>query len=172
MFLQGMEIKEHMRDIPQTSDPAPIIRIYVDLNLQTLQKAGVISGPLPDANPPATASHEAVPSSSVPAVNDNTASPATQQPSMSSAQPLQAGQEGRQPTASSSAPTNTSPASSAGSLTSPGSQVSQIHVCTADAFPLNQSVDRSNLLYVHVCNTELTVHLTVVEVLQVPVKTS
>ena len=133
-----MEIKEHMRDIPQTSDPAPIIRIYVDLNLQTLQKAGVISGPLPDANPPATASHEAVPSSSVPAVpavKGNTASPATQQPSMSSAQPLQAGQEGRQPTASSSAPKNTSPASSAGSLTSPGSQVSQIHVCTADAFP-------------------------------------
>ena len=45
--VQGLSIKDHMRAIPQNCDPAPIIRIYVDLNLQTLHKAGVITGPEP-----------------------------------------------------------------------------------------------------------------------------
>lgn len=124
--MQGMEIKEYMRDIPQTSDPAPIIRIYVDLNLQTLQKAGVISGPMPDAHAaPAASQHNPLPSSSVPSANGNTTAPVIQQPSMTGALPQQAGQDGRQPTASSTVPAITSPASSAGSLTSPGSQVSR-----------------------------------------------
>ena len=123
-----MEIKEHMRDIPQSCDPAPIIRIYVDLNLQTLQKAGIISGPLPDADaPPAAPQPEVLPTSSAPVANGNTV-PVRQMPSSNSnpsMQDEQPAQERRQPTASTSVSANPSPSSSAGSLTSPGSQVSK-----------------------------------------------
>lgn len=127
--MQGMDIKEHMRDIPQGHDPAPIIRIYVDLNLQTLQKAGVISGPLPDADPiPTAAQSQAPATSSLPAdSNGSDAAAVTQHPSTSYAQSLQAGQvvqSDSQPSASTSVAADPSPASSAGSLTSPGSQVS------------------------------------------------
>ena len=45
--MQGTEIKQHMAGIPHNHEPAPIIHAYVDLNLQTLHSAGVISGPPP-----------------------------------------------------------------------------------------------------------------------------
>lgn len=140
--MQGMDIKQHMRDIPQGADPAPIIRIYVDLNLQTLHKAGVISGAMPEADaPPAAAQSQAPASSGFPAVNGNIPAAAhqdaaasthgstaeTQLPNMDGRRVLQAGlpvQAGNEPSTSSSTPAKTSPASSAGSLTSPGTQVS------------------------------------------------
>ena len=46
-LLQGTEIKQHMAGIPHNHEPAPIIHAYVDLNLQTLHSAGLISGPTP-----------------------------------------------------------------------------------------------------------------------------
>lgn len=40
--VQGENIRSHMRNIPRTSDPIPLIHVYVDLHLMTLHKAGVI----------------------------------------------------------------------------------------------------------------------------------
>lgn len=124
--LQGLVIKEHMRDIPHNCDPAPIIRIYVDLNLQTLHKAGVISGPVPM---PAGAPQEAAlpPASSGMQVADRDTSSAQGHMHSSggpgSGQLPQAVQEDRAARTASSAVDNP-PLSPAGSLTSPGSQAS------------------------------------------------
>lgn len=112
-----------MRDIPQNCDPAPIIRIYVDLNLQTLHKAGVISGPVPV---PDAAAEPAPPSSStVPAQRSDSAPLGSMKSAGGSsgqlAQTVPAEATGR--TASGAA--ETSPLSSAGSMASPGSQASQ-----------------------------------------------
>lgn len=114
-----------MRDIPQSCDPAPIIRIYVDLNLQTLHKAGVISGPVPlqteSAPEPAPPSFSAVPADrgySAPLSSMQTAGG-------SSGQLAQTVPEDTSGRAANSA-AETSPLSSAGSMASPGSQASTI----------------------------------------------
>ena len=126
MNLQGLVIKEHMRDIPQNCDPAPIICIYVDLNLQTLHKAGVISGPVPV---PAGAPQEAAlpPAMSGVQVVDRDASSAQghmhSSGSLGSGQLPQAVLEDRAARTASSAVEHPS-LSPAGSLTSPGSQAS------------------------------------------------
>jgi len=123
--LQGLVIKEHMRDIPQNCDPAPIVRIYVDLNLQTLHKAGVISGPVPM---PAGAPQEAAlpPATSGVQVADRDASSAQghmhSSGSLGSGQLPQAVQEDR--AARTASVVEYPPLSPAGSLTSPGSQAS------------------------------------------------
>ncbi|KAK9814323.1 hypothetical protein WJX72_004049 [[Myrmecia] bisecta] len=41
--LKGHDIRRYMAAIPSATEPAPIIQAYVDLNLQTLQSAGLIS---------------------------------------------------------------------------------------------------------------------------------
>lgn len=114
-----------MRDIPQQCDPAPIIRIYVDLNLQTLHKAGVISGPMPPIA-------EAVPepalhctSSGTAQAERGTSAPLGRMQSAGGssgqlAQTLQEESRGR----AASGVAETSPLSSAGSMASPGTQVS------------------------------------------------
>ncbi|KAK9862582.1 hypothetical protein WJX84_004375 [Apatococcus fuscideae] len=43
--VQGNAILHHMHVIPSNSRPAPIINAYVDLNLQTLRQAGLLTGP-------------------------------------------------------------------------------------------------------------------------------
>ena len=136
-----MEIKDHMRGIPQNSEPAPIIRIYVDLNLQTLHKAGVISGSLPDAGSAAANISQdptqapanlhvggtaASSSSGVVAAQHLTLS-AVQPPEV--AQPAQQGLQAQGASGGAAAPSataNTSPASSNGSLISPGTQVTVV----------------------------------------------
>ena len=120
---QGLEIKAHMRDIPQNCDPAPIIRIYVDLNLQTLHKAGVISGPLPL---PDAAPEPAPPSSSAVAAERGNSVPlgSMQNAGGSSGQLAQAIAEAASGRVAGGA-AETSPLSSAGSMASPGSQASQ-----------------------------------------------
>lgn len=124
--LQGLEIKEHMRDIPQNCDPAPIIRIYVDLNLQTLHKAGVISGPQPlpsEAGPePAPPSSSALPSYRGNSTPLSSMQRATGGSSGQLAQTVSEDTTGR--VANGAA--ETSPLSSAGSMASPGSQASSI----------------------------------------------
>ena len=118
-----------MRDIPHNCDPAPIIRIYVDLNLQTLHKAGVISGPPPlpeDAGPePAPPS-----SSAMPAYRGNSVPLGSMQRAAggSSGQLAQTVPEDTSGRVASSA-AETSPLSSAGSMASPGAQASCI-ACT------------------------------------------
>ena len=119
--MQGLDIKQHMQDIPQNCDPAPIIRIYVDLNLQTLHKAGVISGPVP-----------LLQGSDLPSANDsmqnaelgNSASLGGMHvlggPSGQLAQPVP---ENRPPRSASGA-VGTPPISPAGSMNSPASQAS------------------------------------------------
>lgn len=116
-----------MRDIPQNCDPAPIIRIYVDLNLQTLHKAGVISGPQPL---PQEAGPEPAPpsSSTMPAHRGNSAPLGSMQlraAEGSSGQLAQAVPEDTSGTVASGA-AETSPLSSVGSMASPGSQASRI----------------------------------------------
>lgn len=111
-----------MRDIPQDCDPAPIIRIYVDLNLQTLHKAGVISGPVPAlpvepqeaALPPATCSAQA-------ADRGDSSALGHMQSSLGSGSGQMPQTEGRNARTASGAVEN-SPLSPAGSLASPGSQ--------------------------------------------------
>ena len=121
---QGLEIKEHMRDIPQNCDPAPIIRIYVDLNLQTLHKAGVIAGPVPL---PDTALESAPPSSSAVPVDRGNSVPldSMQSARASSGQLTQTVAENSSGRVASGA-AETSPLSSAGSIASPGSQARQM----------------------------------------------
>ena len=123
--LQGLEVKEHMRDIPQHCDPAPIIRIYVDLNLQTLHKAGVISGPMP---PTAGAVPEPTlppTSSGIAQAERGSSAPLGRMQSAggSSGQLTQTVQEENRGKAASGV-AETSPLSSAGSMASPGSQAS------------------------------------------------
>lgn len=125
--LQGLGIKEHMQDIPQNCDPAPIIRIYVDLNLQTLHKAGVISGPQPL---PQEAGPEPAPpsSSTTPAYRGNSVPLGSMQlraAEGSSGQLAQTVPEDTSGRVASSA-AETSPLSSASSMASPGSQASSI----------------------------------------------
>ena len=136
-----MEIKEHMQDIPQNCDPAPIIRIYVDLNLQTLHKAGVISGPVP--LPEAAAEPGPPSSSAVPAQRSDLAPLGSIQSAGGSlgqlAQAVPEDTTGR----TASGATETSPLSSAGSMASPGSQASQ---CCCSA-----ARNRNCQLWQHVC---------------------
>lgn len=40
--LQGTRIRDYMGGIPSDCEPVPIIHAYVDLNLQTLESAGLI----------------------------------------------------------------------------------------------------------------------------------
>ncbi|KAL0039701.1 hypothetical protein WJX77_005628 [Trebouxia sp. C0004] len=121
--LKGLVIKEHMCDIPQNCDPAPIIRIYVDLNLQTLHKAGVISGTVPM---PAGTPQEAAlpPATSGVQVADRDASSSQghmhSSGSPGSGQLPQAVQEDK--AARTASAVDNPPLSPAGSLTSPGSQ--------------------------------------------------
>ncbi len=42
--LQGYEVLKHMHGIPEHGNPPPVIRLYVDLNLQTLVSADIVSG--------------------------------------------------------------------------------------------------------------------------------
>ncbi len=60
--LQGDEIKTHMRVIPSDARPAPIINAYVDLNLQTLRSAGLISGQRHSTQPPQAQPSQLAPS--------------------------------------------------------------------------------------------------------------
>jgi hypothetical protein len=39
---QGEDIRLHMKAIPRDSDPIPLIHVYVDLHLLTLQDAGLL----------------------------------------------------------------------------------------------------------------------------------
>ena len=41
--LQGYEVLKHMHGIPEHGNPPPVIRLYVDLNLQTLVSADIVS---------------------------------------------------------------------------------------------------------------------------------
>lgn len=47
-IVQGSRIRDYMNDIPSNCEPAPIIHAYIDLNLQTLESAGLIE-PIPVA---------------------------------------------------------------------------------------------------------------------------
>lgn len=135
-LFQGLDIKDHMRGIPQNSEPAPIIRIYVDLNLQTLQKAGVISAPLPDAGlAAAIGSQDATQAPANPnadtAGSGSSSAAAAQQPTLSTVQlpevvqPVQQSvqAQGTNGSTAAASASHTSPASSNGSLISPGTQV-------------------------------------------------
>ena len=121
---QGLEIKEHMRDIPQNCDPAPIIHIYVDLNLQTLYKAGVISGPVPlpdaapDSAPPSSSAVQAERGNSIPLGSMHSAGGSSGQLAQTAAE----NSSGR----AANGVAETSPLSSAGSMPSPGSQASRM----------------------------------------------
>ena len=53
--LLGEDIREHMWDIPRSSEPIPIIHVYVDLHLETLHGAGLISAPSATASVSASA---------------------------------------------------------------------------------------------------------------------
>ena len=47
--MQGEDIRLHMQGIPRVSDPIPIIHVYVDLHLETLQAAGLIPASAPSS---------------------------------------------------------------------------------------------------------------------------
>ena len=40
--VQGYEVLRHMQGIPENGSPPPVIRLYVDLNLQTLVSADIV----------------------------------------------------------------------------------------------------------------------------------
>ena len=40
--VQGYEVLKHMQGIPESGSPPPVIRLYVDLNLQTLVSADIV----------------------------------------------------------------------------------------------------------------------------------
>jgi len=42
---QGEDIRLYMQAIPRDSDPIPLIHVYVDLHLLTLQDAGLLNAP-------------------------------------------------------------------------------------------------------------------------------
>ena len=42
MIVQGYEVLKHMQGIPEHGNPPPVIRLYVDLNLQTLVSADIV----------------------------------------------------------------------------------------------------------------------------------
>ena len=125
--LQGLDIKQHMRDIPQNCDPAPIICIYVDLNLQTLHKAGIISWPQPF---PAGSVSEAGPnpsSSSMQTTSRGSSPPLGLSHSSNSLRQLPAALQHDRTTRTASGAVEHASISPTGSLTSPGSQASTIN---------------------------------------------
>lgn len=42
VYLQGSRIWDYMHGIPSACEPAPIINAYIELNLQTLESAGLL----------------------------------------------------------------------------------------------------------------------------------
>ena len=40
--MQGYEVLKHMQGVPEHGNPPPVIRLYVDLNLQTLVSADIV----------------------------------------------------------------------------------------------------------------------------------
>lgn len=54
--MQGYEVLKHMQGVPEHGNPPPVIRLYVDLNLQTLVSADIVpqtTGHAEDARPSA-----------------------------------------------------------------------------------------------------------------------
>ena len=47
--VQGYEVLKHMQGIPESGSPPPVIRLYVDLNLQTLVSADIVPKTKADA---------------------------------------------------------------------------------------------------------------------------
>ena len=54
--MQGYEVLKHMQGVPEHGNPPPVIRLYVELNLQTLVSADIVpqtSGHAENARPAA-----------------------------------------------------------------------------------------------------------------------
>ena len=68
--VQGYEVLRHMQGIPESGSPPPVIRLYVDLNLQTLVSADIV--PKTEADAKQTSAEQRGPAAAAAAVSCST----------------------------------------------------------------------------------------------------
>ena len=68
--VQGYEVLRHMQGIPESGSPPPVIRLYVDLNLQTLVSADIV--PKTEADAKQTSGEQRGPAAAAAAVSCST----------------------------------------------------------------------------------------------------